>query len=158
MRALNLSSDPLWGPLPSISNAAGPHLGLPASDGVAAAVENDSEDTDWGNDGVLEWDGASGEPARAISSNSPASQRRPSASSTADSNSSMQELKAIRNTNDTLHNNTATAESLTKSNSKAHSYIPLNDPTIDSIFTHMILNDEPLYLRVLRYEVSLVSR
>lgn len=119
------------------------------------AVGIDPGDTDWGNDGVLEWGGVNDQLARetdSLPSNS-------SASSDADANTSARELKVARNieqTKDTtLHHKSVILKSLPKSKSKGGGYIPLNDPMIDAIFIQMILNDEPLYLRVLRYEVSL---
>jgi hypothetical protein len=138
-------------------------LTSPSSDGIRTpAVEIDSGDTDWGNDGVLQWDGVNGESAGEtdfISSNSSATRRRLSTSPGADWNSSVQVVRNTEHMKDTtVHNNSVTPKSLTKSNSKASDYIPLNDPIIDAIFTQMILNDEPLYLRVLRYEVGLFSR
>ena len=129
-------------------------LGSPSIDAFrTAAVENDS-DTDWGNDGVLEWDGVADESAprsTSISKHTLATRQYLSASSNASSNPSAQGSKV---TKDTIRHNTAIPRN-TNSKAKARDYIPLSDPTIDSIFTQMILNDEPLYLRILRYEVRL---
>lgn len=131
-------------------------LGSPSTDAVrTAAVENDL-DTDWGNDGVLEWDGVADESvarSTSISERTLATLQYLSASSNAGSNPSAQGSKVIK---DAIRHNTAIPRT-TNSKAKARNYIPLSDPTIDSIFTQMILNDEPLYLRILRYEVRLAS-
>lgn len=184
--------------------ATPPSLGLtPQSDVVA--------DEEWGDDGVLEWDGQpevanlasavsspstpsgensgvlewNGEPVNQPSSVSssdndigtPKKRSRPKkASPTPEVSSpdlvaskplrkSRSRSLSLSSVSEPLSKSIATTKAKTKAKAdsksttkaktkaKANDYIPLKDPSIDTIFTRMITADEAFHMRVLRYEV-----
>lgn len=149
LRAISPNQRPSNGE--SDTRIGSPRSALKQFPGEAEAV-NSGEDTDWGKGAILDWDGileASSDSASTGSSTS--SQNAPTASP---KKAPSRKSRSKSPTTESSVPDINAASPKRKGKAKANDYISLTDPDLDRVFTQMILSDEPLYLRVLRYEVS----